>query len=102
MSWVKTPAELTWWQEKAKQNVSKIPVIKLNFGMAVRDRWLELQPGWRRENLSREIPANHSWLEYKVPGPCGYFLVIMCMSWWLPPVTDLDCGAFNTFAEDIT
>jgi hypothetical protein len=100
---VGAPQELTWWQEKAKQNVSKVPTITLpGFGDSIRNWWLELQPEWRKPDFSRRVPADHLWLDYKVPGPGGYFLVVMCMSWWLPLVTPQDRPVFNTLADDIT
>lgn len=103
MSWVGAPDELTWWQEKARQNVAKQPTISLpGFGDSVRNWWLELQPEWRGPALSRDTPADHLWFGFKVGGPGGLFLVVMCMSWWLPFVTADDINDFTSLANDIT
>lgn len=102
MSWVGAPDELTWWQEKAKQNIAKRPAIgSPDFPNAVRNWWLQLQPEWRGSFLSRDTPADHSWFDFQVGGPNGLFLVIVCMSWWLPSVTTETSADFASLAEDI-
>lgn len=82
LSWVGVPDELTWWQDKARQDVKKRPQFDPStFKASILNWWTCLQPDWRGPSLSRDVPSDHSWRGYKVGGPKGLILFIMCLSW---------------------
>lgn len=101
LSWVGVPDELTWWQDKARQDVKKRPEINPStFKAAVLNWWTCLQPDWRGPSLSRDTPPDHSWREYKVGGPKGLILFIMCLSWVMADLRE-DKDIVNV-VEDLT
>lgn len=94
--------EINWWQDKGRHDVGKYPYIVLpDFGETVRHWWQCLQPEWRGSSMSRDPPANHSWVQYKVGGPNGLFLVVMCLSWWVQRLTE-DRADFTAVVDDFT
>ena len=49
--------------------------------------WEGLQPSWRQQEtwpLSRDPPTDGDWVVLRRGGINGFFLVVMCLSWWAP------------------
>jgi hypothetical protein len=102
LSWESAPKELELWWETG-QNIAKVPEIENSstFSKALGKYWVKLQPDWRGNSLSRNAPQDHSWAQYAVPGPNGLFLIIICLSWWLPILEDQDREKFFALTEDV-
>jgi hypothetical protein len=81
------PLELFVWEQKMHQNVSRVPAITnpIHFQESVRNWWISLQPQWRGPLLAtHHVPDDVDWGGLRVGGPSGIFLVIVCLSWWIP------------------
>jgi hypothetical protein len=63
-----------------------VPDFKVaEFAVVWKSWWESLQPTWRlRESwpLSRETPPGEDWSVLRRGGINGFFIVLMCFSWW--------------------
>ena len=45
--------------------------------------WSSLQPAWRKDNFSRNVPSDgEKWLELCKGGNNGFVLIILTLAWW--------------------
>jgi len=45
--------------------------------------WRGIQPSWRGDTLSREVPSNADWSGVLCGGPTGIVLVLLALAWWM-------------------
>ena len=50
--------------------------------------WKVLQPDWRGENLSRDIPLDATWAPLLAGGANGVVLVVLSLAWWIRGSTE--------------
>jgi len=104
LSWEGAPQELEWWWGRGRQNLKNSPGIEDGkaFGKTLIKYWTSLQPSWRGPGLSKNVPNDHVWATYAVPGPNGLFLIIVCISWWIRVLDGSDHAKFFGLLDDVT
>lgn len=66
-----------------------------------------MQPEWRRKDqdslLNRDVPLGETWDILARGGSNGFFLVIMCLSWWFQGFQSTDnTDVFWSSVNDVT
>ncbi len=89
------PEEVAQWMKEGR-DYEKLPVIAdpVDYGARWKAWWASLQPACRRvegawPSLARVAPTDAAeWENVWRGGPCGLFLVVSALSWWLWKATD--------------
>lgn len=79
-------------------------VIEAEFGAAVIEWWLTIQPTARKDwpPTYGPLPEGFSFDYFNRGGPNGVFLVILCLSWWANALTsDQDHANFKLVVDDV-
>jgi len=65
-----------------------MPSVKsaAEFGSSCIAWWRTLQPSWRGESSSREIPVDADWSPVLCGGSTGMLLVVLALAWWMNAV----------------
>ncbi|RPD52687.1 hypothetical protein L226DRAFT_474072 [Lentinus tigrinus ALCF2SS1-7] len=90
------PEEVSMWMKDGR-DYEKLPVNTLDldvFSARWRNWWASLQPPCRRDPVSpwplaRVLPDDTSaWESLWRGGGCGFFLIVMCLAWWLHAISE--------------
>lgn len=70
-----------------KRHKQQNPTVNASeFGVAWHVWWKLMQPEWRRRDqdllLNRDVPSGETWEILARGGSNGFFLVVICLSWW--------------------
>jgi hypothetical protein len=65
-----------------------MPEFKVEeFAIIFKSWWESLQPAWRLLDTwppSRDVPPSEDWQILHREGINGWFIILMCLSWWVP------------------
>ncbi|KAF7321847.1 hypothetical protein MKEN_00706600 [Mycena kentingensis (nom. inval.)] len=81
----KRPPQIAHWVQRARPASYKPAIADVaDFGQAVREWWLDLNPGWRKGPIGELYRKDGNWDESGIAsGINGIYNVFVCLRWWL-------------------
>ena len=99
------PIEVGEFQKWARKYSRGDEVNAKEFGAAVLQWWLTIQPTTRKEWPPTYTPLPHDFsFDYiNRGGPNGVFLMILCLGWWANALTtDADAADYTLVVNDVS
>lgn len=71
------------------------------FGCSWNEWWFGMQPSWREEGKSHDVPPEADWFPLLNGGPNGMLIVILALAWWKRSSDDKDSSEQASIAFGI-
>jgi hypothetical protein len=87
------PSEVaTWLKGGRRPDAALMPALEdyHSFGKLWNKWWIGMQPSWRENATSHDVPPGANWSPLLNGGPNGILIAILALAWWNRRVVDDD------------